>query len=482
MIVYRNLIWASLFLLISVSPPSSPCATWRVGPSRTYTAPSAVATRVADGDTVEIDAATYTDCATWSNNDLLIRGVGGMAHMKDAVCGQKGVMVLYGARITLENLELSDAAIESSLGSNGAGVRGQGGSFTIRNCFIHHNQMGVLCSMTWSDNVVIENSVISDNVSADESLFAHNIYVNTCDTFILRSSYIHGAMVGHNVKSRARVNYILYNRITDEQDSASRLIDLPNGGQAVVMGNMVEKGPLAQNTNSVGFGLEGMSNPGPQRLCVVNNTFINDLPARGISFIVPGSGMDTLRIQNNIFAGTGVLLNGAPHVLDTVSNLFTSSIPSLRLVNPALFDYRLTSSSPAIGIGSDAGSVDGFSLTPALEYHDTATSLPRTHVAGRGIDAGAYAYGGSSGVAASTGMVQVHCLTITIDPSNQLAMIQGGHTGIVDVIDVMGRRRMEKRVVGNNCVISIAALRSGVYWVEVHSEQGTQTGTFAVIR
>ena len=423
-----------------ISTANTFAKTWQVGTGRTYILPSQVADLVSNGDTVDIDAGTYTDCATWNASDLLLRGVGnGYAHLLNQTCSDKGIWVLFGNNITIENMELS-GAVSSSY--NGAGVRAQGGSFTIRHCYIHNNQMGVLASMTDSANVLIEYSIFADNVSPNEAVFAHNIYINTCDTFILRYCYVHGAEVGHNVKSRARVNCILYNRIMDQEDSASRDIDLPNGGQAVVMGNVIEKGPNAPNTNTMAFGLEGMINPGPQNLYVVSNTFVNDLPARGIYITVPNSGFDTLQVTNNIFAGTGVLLNGSPAVLDTATNLFTASIPSVGLVNAPMYDYHLTANSPAIGEGSSAGFADGFLLMPLYEYVDTAMMQPRPATKGRNIDLGAYEWTSPEGVAEQQ-TVSPSGIVIEQDPLFMQATVilpdrLNDRTHII-VFDILGR-------------------------------------------
>ena len=108
--------------------------TWLVGPTRTHTAPSQVSGLVQDGDTVLIDAGTYTDCTSWSKNNLLLMGVGnGYAHCENAVCGEKGVWNIdAGANnITIENMEFSGASISGGEGGNGAGLRAQGGSYKI---------------------------------------------------------------------------------------------------------------------------------------------------------------------------------------------------------------------------------------------------------------------------------------------------------------------------------------------------------------
>ena len=56
--------------------------TWRVGPDRSLTVPSDAAAVARDGDTVLIDAGTYVgDVATWTQDDLTLRGDGGRAHL-----------------------------------------------------------------------------------------------------------------------------------------------------------------------------------------------------------------------------------------------------------------------------------------------------------------------------------------------------------------------------------------------------------------
>jgi len=105
---------------------------------------------------------------------------------------------------------------------------------------------------------------------------SHNIYIVSAKSFTLRGSYSHHARVGHNVKSRAAITDILYNRIMDEVGgSASYGIDLCTGGLAFVIGNLIQKGAQADNGTLVAFGAEGLGNS-LNRLYVVNNTMAND--------------------------------------------------------------------------------------------------------------------------------------------------------------------------------------------------------------
>ena len=72
-------------LELPVPPPTTTLAaatTIRVGPTRKYKLPSQAARIAKDGDIVEIDAGLYKgDVALWRQDNLIIRGVGGRAHI-----------------------------------------------------------------------------------------------------------------------------------------------------------------------------------------------------------------------------------------------------------------------------------------------------------------------------------------------------------------------------------------------------------------
>src|SRR5207253_2084652 len=133
----------------------------------------------------------------------------------------------------------------------------------------------------------------------------------------------HHAKVGHCVKSRARNNFIEYNRIMDEDTgSASYLINLPNGGFSIVLGNTMMKGPNAQNRTLVDYGSEGLSNPSKQ-LYVVNNTMVSTRPG-GATFVSNVNTNDSsAQIINNIFAGNGNIFSGLSY---TARNVYSADL------------------------------------------------------------------------------------------------------------------------------------------------------------
>ncbi|MCC7487777.1 MAG: right-handed parallel beta-helix repeat-containing protein [Burkholderiales bacterium] len=357
----------------------------RVGPGRTLARPSDAARIARDGDLIEIDAGIYEgDAAVWTRNRLTLRGVGGRAQLRAAGAHTEGkaIWVIKGADTTVERVEFSGAAVPHR---NGAGIRQEGPGLTVRECRFSGNENGILTGAHPASDIVIERSEFAGNGSGDG--YSHNIYVGGVRRFTLRFSHVHGALVGHNVKSRARTSEILYNRIMDYAGGrTSYSIDLPNGGLAFVIGNVLQQGPLAENDALVAYGAEGL---GPHRneFYAANNTLVNDLPAGGrFVFLRPGAGVAW--IVNNLFVGPGQILDGH-------AELWSNARASRGdFVDAGAHDYRLAAGAAAIGAAVNPGRVNGFDLAPSAEYVHPAQSRARPRK-GR-LDLGAFQYRGGA--------------------------------------------------------------------------------------
>ncbi len=358
----------------------------KVGPTRTYTKPSQAAAAAKNGNIIEIDAGTYLgDVAVWSADNLIIRGVGGRPHLNanGASAQGKGIWVITGKNTTIENIEFSGATASDQ---NGAAIRQEGAGLIIRNCYFHDNEEGILTNSNPKSDIIIENSEFANNGFGDGR--THNIYIGNIRSFTLRYSYSHHAKIGHNVKSRAQANYILYNRIMDEWDgTASYAIDLPNGGVSYIIGNLIQQGPNNDNSGIIAYAAEGASNP-IQELYIINNTIVNDDPQGGTFVLVYGNPTIS-RLINNIFAGPGTLLTGKGILIANLSQ------QDPKFVNRLNFDYHLAPGSPAIDAGVNPGMINGFDLTPKWEYVHPTNKVART-ILGKAIDIGAYEYPVSS--------------------------------------------------------------------------------------
>jgi hypothetical protein len=368
---------------IAAAQDFAPTRVVRVGPGRPFTHPNDVTGVVQSGDVVEIDAGVYNGPAsTWITNNLTVRGVGGRAHLVGpaSISNDKAIWVTQGSNMAVENIEFSDARVPDG---NGAGIRIEGRDLAICGSYFHDNQDGILGNANVG-NILIEYSEFARNGHCDPGFScSHNMYIGNTDRFTLRYSYSHHAHIGHTVKSRARENRILYNRIMGEVDGdSSYIIDLPNGGLSYVVGNLLQQGPNADNTTILTYGEEGLSNSN-RTLYVVNNTFVNDRPQGG-TFIFIAGGSNTATVQNNLFVGSGTLVSGAA---TQVTNLRTNA-PNF--VNIGAFDYRPTATTPGIDQGTAPGLGSGFDLTPIFQYvHPTNREARPTR---NSIDIGAYEF------------------------------------------------------------------------------------------
>jgi hypothetical protein len=382
----KNSILFIALLLISLSCFPN---LFRVGPTRSYLSPRALylASVVANGDSIEIDAADYlgADClANWSVSNLYIKGVGGRPHMiaNGQNIGGKSIWITSGNDITIENIEFSGCTVPDA---NGAGIRAEGLNLTIRSCYFHNNENGILTNNTNAGNLLVEYSEFAYNGAGDG--LSHNIYVGHISKLTFQYNYSHHANIGHNLKSRANENIILYNRIMDETTgNSSRLIDLPNGGFSLLMGNLLMQGNNAQNNNMVGYGLEGLSNPRTE-LYFVNNTMVNKRIA-SCRFLQIQSGTTVAQVINNIFAGTGTIIDGITTTMS--NNLIDPNINNILFTDEANYNYTLSSVSPAIDGGLVLGSVSGYSLVPDKAYQHPVFFAVR--IPNGNIDIGAYEY------------------------------------------------------------------------------------------
>lgn len=378
------LLWAAV--LAAAGPADAPRApgssgrVLRVGADKPFKTVAAAAKAVRDGDRVEIDAGVYKgDVAAWKASDILIRGVGGRARLEadGKNCGGKGIWVVGGRNVVVENVEFSGARVRDK---NGAGIRIECRGLTLRNCCFRDNEDGILGGGGDGD-VLVEFCEFYRNGHGDGQ--SHNIYIGRARSFTLRYSYSHGARVGHNVKSRAERNLIYCNRIMDEAEgNASYEIDLPNGGLSFVIGNLLHKGPKAENSSLVAYAMEGPANP-DQRLYVVNNTMVTDLD-KG-AFVSIRSAKEAL-VANNLFLGAAAPVRGRARELN---NLATRD--SAAVLDRTAFDYRLPENSPARDKGSDPGKGGDFPLAPAAQYLHKARGQERAPVGP--IDIGAWEFG-----------------------------------------------------------------------------------------
>ena len=245
-------------------------------------------TASSSGDVIDVPAGVYVEDFPLITHSLTIQGVGGLAHLMTPDPTPSNLRaILYvqggaGADLTVRNLELSGAVGPYA---NAAGILFEvgNGNLTVQNSWFHDNQDGILVGNQPGGQVTISNSEFNNNGVLDPSNprygYSHDLYVNKVGQLSISNSYFHDAIGGHEIKSRADVTVITGSRIDDGSANASYEIDLPNGGQALIAGNVIEKGANSSNRYAVHFGGEfynGLSSYDGSALTLQDNIFIND--------------------------------------------------------------------------------------------------------------------------------------------------------------------------------------------------------------
>lgn len=381
-------------LALAVSMTAVPCAaawaaTLTVGPGMAYARPCQAFAAARSGDTVEIEAGLYPgEVCRITPNFLTIRGMRGRARIDAQGRGAegKGAWIIAGNDVTVDNVEIYNTRVSDK---NGAALRIEGNNFTLKNSFLHDNENGVLTGASPTSRIVIENSEFGHN--GDGSGQTHNIYVGDVASLTFRFNYSHDANIGHNLKSRARINTIAYNRFSSQapgekgSTAAGRPsfeIDLPNAGTAYVLGNVIEQPADNDNNTMLAYGNEASG--ANDVLYVVNNTFINDDKRNGVFVRVHERIKVPAHIQNNIFSGKGIITNQAKAV-----DRRNYAAMDVDFVDRANYNLVPTENAKIINAGAEPPMLpSGVALRPTMQYKHVAGAMPRPVLGA--LDIGAY--------------------------------------------------------------------------------------------
>lgn len=386
--LHPQLFLKASFALAGVMALPASAVTLGVGPGKAYATPCQAFAAAKSGDIVEIqgnNAYRGDVCGIYTSN-LTIRGVNGRPVIDAAGRNAmgKGTWVIVGNNIIIDNVEMFGAKVPDQ---NGAALRLEGVNFTLRSSYLHDNENGVLANAVPDSNILMEYNEFALN--GDGAGYTHNLYIGNVASLTFRHNYSHDANVGHNLKSRARINTIAYNRFSSLPEGQagsgkpSYEINVPNAGTTYIIGNVIQQPSANSNPSLIAYGEEGASNPSHD-LYIVNNTFLNDDSSRG-TFVYIGTGVTKpALLQNNIFAGTGTLSTQSGAIEKTN---YRSAAPGF--VNRATYDLHPTVNALVIDAGSAPGtSASGLSLAPVAQYKHVAATEDRT-VSGL-IDIGAY--------------------------------------------------------------------------------------------
>lgn len=376
----RSLLGLSAALLMPLMPRAEAQPPLRVGPDHEVKTLAEAARRARDGQVLEVQAGDYVrDVTAWTQNDLTLRAINGRVRMiADGASAQgKGIFVTSGERMRIEGFDFLGCRVPDQ---NGAGIRLERGSLFLKDCRFLDNENGVLAGNDAQSRLEAEDCEFGPIVRHEGQ--NHNIYVGAIAFFRAMGCYFHHGESGHLLKSRAAVNHIFYNRLTDELGGhASYELEFPNGGLAVVLGNVIQQGAGTENPHIISYGAEGYRWP-RNELHLVHNTIVDQRGGEGIYLRVSpppaGAQVPEVRLRDNLLLGKAYV--GDPALWSQWEAKLGNFVADGRdFVNLAGLDLALRPSSSLRGKAVDPGKLDELSLRPTHQFH-----LPRGTTALRG--------------------------------------------------------------------------------------------------
>ena len=379
--------------------------TLTVGKGKDFSSIARALSTARNGDIIAIAPGNYPgESMRIERDDLIVRGQDGIATIDlthRPLLQNKAIFITQGRNLLMENLELKGAF---STDRNGAGIRAEGVSLHVRNCFIHDNQAGILVSNRRDSSVLVEYSEFARNGHRDGQ--AHQIYAGLIAELQLRYNYIHDSVVGSAIKSRAARNLIEYNYVADgAAGSANYTVDLSVGGYARLVGNVLEKGPHAHNRTFVSYAPELLAWQ-DNSLFLSHNTLVSD---RFDSTFITNHTKVELHAINNLFIGRGAIVDGGP--VQLIGNMVLANprygvaqdstlggspgsnhnrvVAAAEISNRAQLDYHLLPASAAVDAANPIPTGYPAALTPLSQYRHPADSVVRDQT-GAQRDVGAF--------------------------------------------------------------------------------------------
>ena len=410
-----------------------------VGQGLEFASLSAALNAAVNGDTILVKAGTYVDDFCTVNTSVTILAMGGVVNevANEPPPNDKG-LITVNANLKIQGFTFTGGS-DGSPDGNVAGIRYQAGNMLVSYCYFHGMQEGLLATpnVAGTGTITITHSEFADNGTGDGE--THDIYIGAVADFTLSDSYVHDAIVGHEVKSRAQVTTITGNVIADGPTGTSSYeIDIPNGGVAVISGNVMEKGPDASNNAVIHYGGETQYAWAANSLSITGNTIEDDLPGKNAIAVLNQSQVNGLSVSA-VFTGNSVygiahgnLISG-PGIASKTHVLSTD--PGYSTVSPWIDPPAVT-----LGTGTDVlhlttgnNSVQGGSVL--FEVTDTAGN---NTISGGSFGLVATVTGGWDMLSTEAGAAD----TLTLGNRNNVVVSAGHDTiidnGTYDVIDATG--------------------------------------------
>ncbi len=220
-------------------------AVWKVGPEEALTLPSQAARMAGDGDTVEIAAGEYFDCAVWPQRDLTITGSSDRLAptvLTDAACQGKALFVVMGRGVTIRHLTFTRVRVPDG---NGAGIRAEGPDLTVAHSRFINNQSGIVAADAPDGTLAILDSVFERNGAARDERCVATVQAGRLRVLRVERSRFGFARACDMVRGAARRTEVVDSRFEDGPAGAAQAMLALAGGDVLVRGSSFAKGTKA---------------------------------------------------------------------------------------------------------------------------------------------------------------------------------------------------------------------------------------------
>jgi hypothetical protein len=387
--------------------------TLTVGAGQQFSTLNAAIAAAQDGDTIAVQAGTYTNDFSTITHAVTIMGVGGLAHFQASglIPNGKAILIDDAANLTIQNMEFSGAQVDDG---NGAGIRYETGNLVVKNSYFHDDQDGILSSGSIAGaSATIDGSTFFHDGAGDGQ--THALYMGHISHLTVTNSFFQDMYDGSDVKSRAAVTDVENNRFIDHYNfTTNYLVDLPEGGNDTVAGNVMLKSAYADNSAIIHFGGE-IPNPIGTLLAENNqfygerdptNALLNQSTGQSILFL--NNGMTPTTMYNyiagnsagvTVSGSTTIDINAAPDPTLVIPTVSTGTAPPSPPAPPpnqppvttvpgnqsVVDGSRLALSSISIADGD--GATESFTVTLTAVDGTVSTSAGAGTIAGNGSGA-----------------------------------------------------------------------------------------------
>jgi hypothetical protein len=283
-----------------VTPPAAGSGGIFIGQTQ-YNSLGEVASAYKPGDTIRITKSLDNQSGAFVTGDVTIVCDPGVKLTWSAGTNLrpawgKGFLVFEGTttNATVKGCEMSGMLLAGGPGGNAAGIRASAplATLTVDGVNIHDSNNGILGG--GAKTTVINSRFSRNGVFTGGTANVHNVYFDTIDELIVDKSYFGPVKPANLFKSRAKKTTITNSVFESTSDmGGSYLIDLPNGGQAVVKNNVLVKAPNQPQRFILSYGVEGFPADGRVNSYeFANNIVISDMPTAAFINLAAGGVMN----------------------------------------------------------------------------------------------------------------------------------------------------------------------------------------------